>query len=161
MKLSKNINDALDVGSEFQKKLERESHFQKSLEHKLSLVKNCIGPLSTFAYPSDAVGKDLRCAVGAELWKYGVLALTKEAFDEAYDVLEKVIKDGERLPFTVINPNDATDLLADIDVGAENLEWKAQVISWDALSTHQKRTTLLVLGKASGKTEESINEEEV
>ena len=148
MKLSKNNNDALDVESELQKNLERESQFQKALEHKMSLVKNCIGPLSTFAYPSDDVAEDLRCAVGAELWKYGVISLTKEAFDEASDVLEKITKDGEGLPFTVINPNDATDLLTDIDIGAVNLEWKAPVLSWDTLSPHPKRTTLLVLGSA-------------
>ena len=55
----------------------------------MPLVKHCIGPLSTFVYPSDTVSEDLRCAVGADMWKYGVLGLTKEAFDEAYDVLKK------------------------------------------------------------------------
>ena len=117
---------------------------EKSLVQKLSVVSICTGPLSNFVYPSETVRDDLSCPVGADSWKYGVVCLTKGAYDKAYDVLEKLSKDGQRIPFKLIVTSDGPKL-TDVNVIPENLDWKAQILSWDTLSTIQKRATLFFL----------------
>ena len=78
---SQNNNKTLDMESQIQENLARDSQFQESMGQKLSLISNCTGPLSNFVYPSETVMEDLRCAVGADSWKYGVVCLTKGAYD--------------------------------------------------------------------------------
>ena len=119
---SQNNSKTLDMESQIQENLARDRQFQESMGQKLSLISNCTGPLSNFVYPSETVRDDLRCAVGADSWKYGVVCLTKGAYDEAYDVLEELTKDGQRIPFQVTVISDGKEL-TEVNVRSDNLEW--------------------------------------
>ena len=116
-----------------------------SLSQKLSSISNCTGPPCDIVYPSDAVSDDLRCAMGPELWKYGIVCTTLKAQDEAYDVLkEEVNNNGLGLPFTIFLPDEA-GLDMDVDVGEMNLALKNKVLSYYTLSCDEKQATLWLL----------------